>query len=207
MNNEEREIKLYVRDLEVLAERLVGLGAELVRPRVLEQNFRLDTSDHDLRNHGKLLRLRLDDRARVTFKGNAHFEGSVIARTEIEFAVDDFDKARMLFEALGYQVVACYEKYRREYRLGEVLVMLDELPFGDFIEIEAPSNPLIEDAVQRLGLNTACGIGTNYLGLFEIVKSKLNLPFSDLTFNNFEDVLVTPEELGVLPADEEVFDV
>ena len=201
MDAVEREIKLYIQDLDALAERLVGLGAELIHSRVFEQNLRLDTPDHSLSLHGKLLRLRQDDRARVTFKENAHFDGGVISRTEIEFFVDDFSKARMLFEGLGYRVVVGYEKYRREYRLGEVLVMLDELPFGDFVEIEAPNNPLIEEAAEGLGLDASRGILTNYLGLFEIVKSKLNLPFTDLIFANFEDIHVTPEDLGVLPAD------
>ena len=201
MDNEEREIKLFVRDLEALAERLLRMGAVLTHPRVFEQNFRLDLHDHHLKNHGKLLRLRLDDRARVTLKENPHFEGGVIARTEIEIVVDNFDRACALFEALGYTVVAIYEKYRREYRLGDALVMLDELPFGDFVEIEAESNHMIEAAARKLGLDWTCGIENNFLGLFEIVKSKLNLPFLDLTFTNFEDIRVTCDDLGVLPAD------
>ena len=201
MKTQEREIKFYVQDLSALAERLRVCGAALVRERVLERNLRLDTPDHSLRQGGRLLRLRQDDRARVTYKENARLEDGVIARTELEFTTDDFQVTRKLFEALGYLVVVSYEKYRREYRLGDVLVMLDELPFGDFIEIEAPSNPLIEGVAQMLGMDWSAGIGTNYLGLMEIVKANLDLPFDDLTFENFAGVKVSPEDLSVKPAD------
>lgn len=201
MDYQEREVKFYIQDLSGLAERLRICGADLTRERMLEQNLRLDTPDHKLRQNGQLLRLRKDDRVRITYKDNARTEGGVIARTEIEFTADNFEVARKLFEALGYQVVVTYEKYRREYRIGDVLIMLDELPFGNFVEIEAPSNTLIEGVAQMLGLNWDKGIATNYLGLFEIAKSNKHLPFKDLTFENFEDVQLSPRDLGVEPAD------
>jgi len=201
MDNQEREIKFYVQDLEAVNERLRICGAELKRERTLEINLRLDTDDHSLYKSGRLLRLRQDDRARVTYKADARVEGGVIARTEIEFTVDNFAVARKLFEALGYQVVVIYEKYRRVYRLGDVEVTLDELPMGDFVEIEAPNNTLIEGAAQMLGLDWSKGIATNYLGLFEVARSNRGFTFNDLTFENFRDLEVLPEDIGVQPAD------
>ena len=201
MRTQEREIKFYVQDLLSLVEKLRLCGAELVRDRVFERNLRLDTPEGSLSQGGRLLRLRQDDRARVTYKENARMEGGVITRTEIEIVTDDFKMTQRLFEALGYREVVAYEKYRREYRLGEVLVMLDELPFGDFLEIEAATNPLIEGVAQMLGLDWSRSIDTNYLGLMEITRQRLALPFKDLTFANFEGVAVSPQDLGVMPAD------
>jgi len=201
MENMEREIKFYIQDLADLADRLRVCGADLTRPRTLERNFRLDTEDHSLKGAGKLLRIRQDDRVRITYKADAQVDEGVISRTELEFIADDFTIARKLFEALGYQEVVIYEKYRREYRLGDVKVMLDELPFGDFIEIEAPNKDLIDGVVQMLGLDRSKGIPTNYLGLLEIVKQNRALSFRDLTFNNFEDREISAEDLQVQPAD------
>ena len=99
MSDQEREVKFYIQDLEAMADRLQACGADLVRQRTFELNLRFDTAFHELQKSGRLLRLRQDDRARVTFKGNAHVEGSVIARNELEFTVDDFAVARRLFEA------------------------------------------------------------------------------------------------------------
>lgn len=201
MNYEEQEIKFYVQDLSAMADRLHICGADLIRERMLERNLRLDTADHRLQSAGRLLRLRKDDKAYVTYKDNAKIEGGVITRTEIEFIADDFEVTRKLFEALGYQVVVIYEKYRRVFKLGDVVVTLDELPFGDFVEIEASNVALIEGVAQMLGLNWQNGIPTNYLGLFEIAKSKVKLSFKDLTFENFEDLELSPADLDVEPAD------
>jgi adenylate cyclase class 2 len=115
--------------------------------------------------------------------------------------VDSFAVARKLFEALGYQVVVLYEKYRRVYRLGDVEVVLDELPFGDFVEIEAPNNVLIEGVAQMLGLDWSKGIATNYLGLFALARSRRGFTFNDLTFENFRDYELSPGDMGVEPAD------
>jgi adenylate cyclase class 2 len=201
MDDQEREIKFYVQDLEAMAQRLHICGADLTRERVLERNLRFDTTDHGLQREGRILRLRQDDRARVTYKANARVEGGVIARTELEFTVDNFAVARKLFEALGYQVVVLYEKYRRTYRLGDVEVVLDELPMGDFVEIEAPNNTLIEGVAQMLGLDWSKGIATNYLGLFEIARSRRKFTFNDLTFDNFRDIQLLPGDMGIQPAD------
>jgi adenylate cyclase, class 2 len=201
MDDQEREIKFYVQDLEGMAQRLHMCGADLTRERTLERNLRFDTADHSLQREGRVLRLRQDDRVRVTYKANARVEGGVIARTELEFTVDSFAVARKLFEALGYQVVVLYEKYRRVYQLGDVEVVLDELPFGDFVEIEAPNNILIEGVAQMLGLDWTRGIATNYLGLFEIARSRRKFTFNDLTFENFRDFAIVPGDMGVEPAD------
>jgi len=201
MEMQEREIKFYIEDLEKIAERVRLCGAELIRPRTLEHNLRLDIGDHELARQGRLLRIRKDDRVSVTYKANARVEGGVIARTEIEFEADDARMVQKLFEALGYRVVVTYEKYRSMYKLGDVVVVLDELPFGDFVEIEAPNNTLIEGVSMMLDLDFSKGIAINYLGLFEALKARMDFDFRDLTFENFKGLQVSAQDLGVQPAD------
>lgn len=201
MEDQEREVKFYIQDLEALAERLHICGADLTRVRTLEINLRLDTQDRSLYKQGRMLRLRQDDRARVTYKADARVEGGVIARTEIEFTVDNFTVALKLFEALGYQTMVIYEKYRRVYRIGDVEVTLDELPMGNFVEIEAPNNTLIEGVAQMLGLDWSKGIATNYIGLFETARANRGFTFNDLIFENFHDLTLLPGDMGVEPAD------
>ena len=58
MEMQEREIKFYIEDLEKIAERVRLCGAELIRPRTLEHNLRLDIDDHELARQGRLLRIR-----------------------------------------------------------------------------------------------------------------------------------------------------
>jgi adenylate cyclase class 2 len=201
MEIQEREIKFYIEDLEKIAERVRLCGAELIRPRTLEHNLRLDIGDHELAHQGQLLRIRKDARVSVTYKANARVEGGVIARTEIEFEADDVRMVQKLFEALGYRVVVTYEKYRSMYKLGDVVVVLDEMPFGNFIEIEAPNNTLIEGVSMMLGLDFSKGMAINYLGLFEALKSRMGFDFMDLTFENFKGLHISAQDLGVQPAD------
>jgi adenylate cyclase class 2 len=62
----ETEIKLAVKDLPGLIDRLRGLGVRS-RGRVLERNTLFDTDDSDLRTRGRMLRLRLETPAPAPF--------------------------------------------------------------------------------------------------------------------------------------------
>ena len=201
MDFQEKEVKFYLQDLESMAARVAATGAELVRPRILERNLRLDTPDGRLTAEQRVLRIRQDDKVRVTYKGNTHTEDGVLVRKEIEFEADDFEVALKLFDALGYQVAVIYEKYRRVYRLGDVEVVLDEMPFGNFMEIEAPNATLIEGVAQMLGLNWERKGVASYLGLFENLKRHQEIGFRDVTFDNFASLDVSPADLEVEPAD------
>lgn len=201
-DEQELEIKLYLSNMEALRVRLEALGARLVQPRVHEFNLRFDTPAEDLARSSRVLRLRRDTASYLTYKGPRAIVGGVRARQEIEFTVGDFEAARALFEALGYQVSIIYEKYRATYSLGEMLVTLDQLPYGDFTEIEAPDAGRIRATADKLGLDWEARITESYVALFERLRQGLNLPFHDLTFENFAGMKITPAELGVRPADQ-----
>src|SRR4030066_147998 len=168
--DQELEVKFYLARRRQLEERVIALGGQISEPRVYEINLRFDTPDQVLLNSGRLLRLRQDSRARVTYKGMGSIEGGARLRQELEFTVSDFDTARALFEALGYQVYMMYEKYRTTYQLGALEVVLDELPYGDFAEIEGPDGESIQTAAEHLGLNWETRILDSYTVLFERVR-------------------------------------
>lgn len=197
----EQEVKFYIEDLDRLIGRAQATGADLVRPRILERNLRLDTPEGEFLRDSRVLRIRQDDRVRVTYKDNAHSEKGTVVRTEIEFTTDNLEVTRKFFEVLGYQVTVIYEKYRQVYQVGDVEVMIDELPFGNFVEIEAPNAVLIEGVAQMLGLDWSKSISTSYLGLFAIARAHRAFSFRDLTFHNFEGVPITAADLEVQPAD------
>jgi len=197
----EQEVKFYIEDLDRLIARTQATGADLVRPRILERNLRLDTPEGEFLRDSRVLRIRQDDRVRVTYKDNAHSKKGTVVRTEIEFTTNDLEVTRKFFEALGYQVTVIYEKYRQVYQIGDVEVMIDELPFGNFVEIEAPNAVLIEGVAQMMGLDWSKSINTSYLGLFAIARKHRGFDFRDLTFHNFEGAPITAADLEVQPAD------
>jgi adenylate cyclase class 2 len=203
MNGQETEIKFYVGDLRKIEARLVKLGALLVQPRVHEINLRFDTAQRSLRSEGKVLRLRMDTIPKMTFKGPGQLMDGVISRKEIEFEIADFDAGKELIESLGYEVMVFYEKYRRTYELNKLHIMLDELPYGDFVEIEGETLEEIKKLANSLKLDSTKAVEASYHVLFERIVEKKKLSPDALSFEVFKDWKPSEEDLAVLKADNE----
>lgn len=103
----------------------------------------------------RVLRLRRKgSRAVFTFK-ERDLSGSAVKRQrEEETEVSDASALAAILEALGYCPALVYEKRRETWRLAGAEVVLDELPFGLFAEIEGEEARILE--VERLiGLDQA----------------------------------------------------
>ena len=198
---QETEAKFYVRDLGRVESRLLELDARLLQGRILETNIRFDLPGAPLRAEGRVLRLRRDAGAKFTYKSASTNEQGVLSREEIEFGVEDFEKAKRFLEALGYQKLVYYEKYRTTYELNDLLIMLDELPYGNFVEIEGATVDAIRATANQLNLEWDSAIATSYNALFDRVRSALNLSVQDLSFEEFRDIKVGATHLGVIAAD------
>lgn len=198
---QEIEAKFYVRDLKKIESRIQSLDARLIQPRVLETNIRFDLPDGGLRSEGRVLRLRQDTEAKLTYKAPGKSEQGIVNRTEIEFVVEDFEKANLFLEALGYRKLLQYDKYRTTYEFEDCHIMLDELPYGSFVEIEGENSAAIHSTAYRLGLDMQAAISESYSALFEKVRRALGLTFTDLTFANFAGIEILPEHLQIQFAD------
>lgn len=201
MSHQEIESKFYVQSLEPVADRLNSLGAEIVASRQFEHNLRFDDPQHSLTKSGQVLRLRQFDDVRMTYKGKGTRIDGALSRTEIELVVDDYDSAKLFIEALGYQAYITYEKYRAIYRLQSKLITLDELPYGNFVEIEAGSPAEIAATARVLGLQHSAAIPSSYQGLFERVCKNRKLDLKNLSFDEFKGLTITYHDLDVIPAD------
>ncbi|WP_119068002.1 class IV adenylate cyclase [Aggregatilinea lenta] len=192
----ETEIKIYMPDLDAITARLAQIGAAEVKPRVYEHNIRYEDAANSLSPSGMVLRMRQDTRARLTFKAppaeDADLPANVRTRFEAEVTVDNFETMDLILRRLGYHPNVVYEKYRTTYDYGEVEIVLDEMPFGNFIEVEGPAEG-IESALAALGLADAPRILGSYMDLFARVKLALGLAAHDLTFANFDGIDVPPE--------------
>ncbi|MDO9547075.1 MAG: class IV adenylate cyclase [Pelolinea sp.] len=197
----EKEAKFYIRDLEKIEQHIIDLGGEMVQPRTFETNLRFDTPNRELSASFQVLRLRQDTRARLTYKGPADPGSTVNSRPEYEVEISDLDTGRMILEALGYEVVTIYEKYRASYSLGEVEISLDEMPFGYFLEIEGPDEEHIQAMAKKLDLNWENRSSLSYMRLFTLVKKRLDLSMRDLTFENFSELDFQPHHLQLSYAD------
>jgi adenylate cyclase class 2 len=199
---QEIEAKFYISDLDGIRARLQNLEARLIQERILETNIRFDLPDGGLRSEGRVLRLRQDTEAKLTYKGAGTNEQGVLSRTEIEFSVEDFEKAKSFIEALGYQKLVCYEKYRTTYDLNDCHIMLDELPYGNFVEIEGENIESIQTTAHNLNLKWDAAIPASYQMLFERLSGKFpNLDFTELSFKTFQGLNITADDLSAHTAD------
>ncbi len=195
----EVEAKFALRHLATVRQRVLANGGRVRSSRTLERNWRFDTPDHELSSKRELLRVRQDDGAQLTFKQSS---GDPLRRTEINLRVDDGQAARTLLQGLQYEVIAVYEKYREVFILDQAEVMLDELPFGAFVEIEAPgSSEEIQAVAQQLGLAWERRVPASYLELFQQLKENRGLNLRDATFAEFSELPpVSLEELDLRDA-------
>jgi adenylate cyclase class 2 len=187
----ETELKLYVPDLAAVARRLDDVGARLIAQRIHEENVRYDDSAMTLSAARRVLRLRRDTRIRLTYKDERgeRTKDDATSRFEAEVEVSDFDAMQAILEKLGYHAFMIYEKYRTTYELDGAEVTLDEMPYGNFVEIEGEEDS-IRNMLERLHLSEAPRFTEGYITLFEYVKRHLGLDFQDLTFDNFQRIEV-----------------
>ena len=197
----EKEAKFYIRDLEIIEQHIKDLGGVVIQPRVLESNLRFDTHERELSASYQVLRLRQDTRARLTYKGPADPNSEVSARLEYEVEINNLTTGRHILEALGYEVIMIYEKYRTSYSLDNVEISLDEMPFGSFMEIEGADVQHIQRMADKLNLKWENRSPLSYLRIFSQVKERLGLSMRDLTFDNLSGLDIKPDHLQLLYAD------
>lgn len=200
-NHLEMEVKFYLNDLVAFEQRLRSIGASLVQPRTFETNLRFDTPDLSLTKAHRVLRLRHDQANYLTYKGPTQPGKAVTIRQEIEIEVNDFETTKALLEALGYQESVRYEKWRTKYRLENMGIDLDEMPYGNFVEIEGDDAARIERMALSLALAWPLHLNESYMMLFERVKQNKALKVHNLVFNDFKNIKIRSEDLGVKPAD------
>ena len=197
----EKEAKFYILDLKKIERQIKTLGGVIVQARVFESNLRFDTPKRELSASHQVLRLRQDARARMTFKGSADPNSEVSARLEYEVEISDLATGRQILEALGYEVITIYEKYRISYSLDNVEISLDEMPFGSFMEIEGADTQHIQAMAEKLNLKWENRSALSYLRIFSQVKERLGLSMRDLTFDNFSELEIQPDHLQLSHAD------
>jgi adenylate cyclase class 2 len=185
MSHEEIEAKFIIDDLQALRQRVIALGARLKTPRTYEDNILFDTADRRLTRQQCLLRLRCDRRNLLTYKEPAPTaEQDFKVRQEYEVEVSDFAQMRAMFEKLGFVPTLRYEKYRETFTYQDAEILLDEMPFGPFLEIEG-SPQTIRTITSKLGLDFASRLTASYGEIFDAIRATYQLSMTDMTFDNF----------------------
>ena len=99
-----------------------------------------------------VLRLRrIGKRGILTYKERFPSRSDIKHQVEDETRVDDPDAMELILEALGFTPGLIYEKHRETWTLGTAEIVVDELPFGLFMEIEGAEQE-IRDIESKLAI-------------------------------------------------------
>lgn len=141
-NEIEKKFRLSRQQFDRLAEDLDAIGAEF-RGERREEN--LIYSGELLLQKASVIRIRRTEHgATLTFKKWVPLEGDLKQHIEHETGIDDPDEAAAMLELLGLELALVYEKKRRTWQVREAEVVLDELPFGFYMEIEGEPSAIRE---------------------------------------------------------------
>lgn len=145
----EKKYRLTKKQRAMVLRRLPEIGA---KPKGEEFEENTLYMGHDLAVGSKVLRLRrVGDGATLTYKQRLRGASSIKHQREEETLVDDPDAMSAILEALGFTPALVYEKRRATWALGKAEVVIDELPFGLFMEIEGKESE-IKSIEGKLGI-------------------------------------------------------
>lgn len=128
--------------MEEIAAELSEIGAEY-SGEDMEENIIF--SNDELYEKRAIIRIRKTDNVtKLTFKQRIESISDTKQQIEHETTVEDADVIRTILEAIGLRAAIVYEKRRKTYRCRDTEVVLDELPFGWFVEIEGSLTSIAE---------------------------------------------------------------
>jgi adenylate cyclase, class 2 len=141
--------KKYILDKKLVVEmarRLRELGAAFAYEN-FEENYLHRGGILDVSN--AVLRLRkTDQRTVLTYKEKVVAESDFKQQIEFETEVSDVAATENIIQKLGYKLAVVYEKHRKAWHFKNVEVVIDELPFGYYMEIEGTMDDI--SAVEKL---------------------------------------------------------
>ncbi len=127
---------------EQVLENLKELGAKYIRE---------DFEENTLYNGGILdekravLRVRkIAGKTVLTYKQRIENAADVKQQIEYETVVEKAEEMEKIIESLGFEKNLVYEKRRQTWHFRAVEIVLDELPFGQYMEIEGSITAIAE---------------------------------------------------------------
>lgn len=145
----EKKYRLTKSQLKEIRRKLAGTKAEFSG-----EDFEENTlyGGGSLEPGRKALRLRRVNRKGIlTYKERYPGKSDIKRQREEETVVESPDKADVILKLLGFTPALVYEKRRQTWRLSGAELVLDDLPFGLYMEIEG-SEKAIRSIESRLAL-------------------------------------------------------
>ncbi len=169
----EIEIKILEIDVTSIRQKLKKLGAKKTFDGKMH-TIVFDTPDEQLKKKGLFLRLRQEGNdVHLCFKGQKDSSKKFKVREEIELTVSSMKDMIIVLEKLGFVKKFEYAKHREQHKLAKTsfdIDTYDKIP--TFLEIEAPTEKEVENAVKALGYSMKQTTNVSAGELFQKYKIK-----------------------------------
>ncbi len=163
----EIEIKLRIDDITTIRRKIEQLDARLDKVRYFEENTLYDYPSQALYQKRQALRLRkIKNKTFLAFKGAPQQSRKFKIRDEFETEVKNEKQMKHILKSLGLVPVFGYKKWRTVYRKKRLKICLDELPIGNFIELEGERKDIVKFA-KSLGVSKKEFIKLDYIQLMK----------------------------------------
>jgi adenylate cyclase class 2 len=138
----EKKYRLTKKQREEVLSRLPKIGARRIGEE-FEENILYAGESLDLER--SVLRLRrVGKRGILTYKERFPSRSDIKHQQEDETGVEDPQAMASILDAMGFMPALVYEKRRETWALGKTEIVIDELPFGLFMEIEGDESGIRE---------------------------------------------------------------
>jgi adenylate cyclase class 2 len=138
----EKKYRLTKEERERVLARLREVGAEDCGEE-FEENTLYAGGIINLKN--SVLRLRrVGGKAILTYKERFPSSSAIKHQREEETWLENAEAMAAILDVLGYKPALVYEKRRATWRVNETEVVVDDLPFGFFMEIEGAEKGIAE---------------------------------------------------------------
>jgi adenylate cyclase, class 2 len=130
----EKKYRMNPQQREQVLKNLEEIGAEY-----LHKDFEVNQiyGGGILEEEKAALRIRkTDGKTLLTYKRRVGNLSNLKQHIEHETEVGDAETMENIIKALGFELGLVYEKYRQTWKFQNVEIVLDELPFGLYMEIE-----------------------------------------------------------------------
>lgn len=142
-----------------------------------------DTTDRQLKKQDLVIRIRTSgDKKTIALKSpRIELTSGMTSRIELEFLSAESEKVHKQLAEQGLQAHEASEKERWTFVYKDCEIVLDKLPFiGSFVEIEGPSEDIIQETMKTLQLSCSRIVPQNYGELMKEKFRELNLPLSSI---------------------------
>ena len=181
LENIEIEVRFLEIDKKSLLKKLYELGAKDKGEQLLDQTIIYD-SHFKWRDENRSIRLRkYGNVTKLTYKERV--SKTIDGAREIEFEIGDYEKARALFEKMGFVPFRREQKKRHTFEYKDVTIDIDTWPrVPTYVELEGASENDLKIVAKELGFNWEHAFFDHAGAILE----KYGIPVAQLTYFTFD---------------------